>query len=76
MARDPFVSAFHGAIDIIDATEPVIRDMIESDLMDVAGVNRTKVTDAVTAANALARRIAAVRAAAIKQAFQLLRSVP
>jgi hypothetical protein len=75
MARDPFISAFHGAINILDATEPVIRDMIESDLMDVAGINRAKVSDVITAGHALARRIAIVRERAIKEAFQLLKDV-
>lgn len=75
--KDPhnknIVAAFMQAIYIIDHTEPMIRDMIESDLMDVAGINRTKVKSAMTASRTLAQKIAIIRMKAIKKAFRYLR---
>lgn len=75
--RDPhtkhIVQTFAGAIDILDESEPVIRDLIENRLMDVAGINRTKVSDAVTTGNNLAKEIAAIRAHHLKRAFRHLR---
>jgi hypothetical protein len=77
MARDPHAAnisrTFAEAIAHLDASEPLIRDMIENELMDVAGINRTKVSDAVTAGTNLAKRIAEVRVHHIKRAFRHLR---
>lgn len=64
---------FKQAVHIIDQTEPVIRDMIESDLMEVAGFNGVKVRGTVKIGKLLAEKIAAVRAKAIKEAFRYLR---
>lgn len=76
-ATDPhglyIVQTFHRAIDILDETESQIRDMIEGELMDVAGINRTKVSDAMLAADALVQKIVAIRIEAIKQTFRYLR---
>lgn len=75
--RDPhtqhIIRTFMEAINHVDESEPLIRDMIESELMDVAGINRTKVSDAVTAGNNLAKKIAAVRQQHIVRAFRHLR---
>lgn len=77
MASDPhakhIVRHFHDAIAIIDSTEPMIRHLIESELMDVAGINRTRISDAKTAATELTKKIVAIRTKAIKQAFRHLR---
>lgn len=77
MARDPEALAigrvFEHAIGLLDNTEPVVRDMIESELMDVAGINRTKVSDAITAGTELTHRIARVRRAGLRRAFEYLR---
>lgn len=74
---DPYtqhiIRTFHEAVSKLDASEPIIRDMIENDLMDVAGINRTKVSDAVTAGQTLAQKIASVREQHIKIAFRHLR---
>lgn len=75
--RDPYtqeiIVAFMEAVNHIDASEPAIRDMIEGDLMDIAGINRTKVSDAITAGNNLAKKIAALREKHIKRAFRHIR---
>lgn len=67
------IRTFFQAINHLDETEPLMRDMIESDLMDVAGINRTKVSDAVNAGNTLAKKIAALRKQHIIRAFRHLR---
>jgi hypothetical protein len=67
------VKHFHHAISILDSTEPMIRHLIESELMDVAGINRTRVGDARKAADEVTKKIVAIRANAIKQAFRHLR---
>jgi len=75
--RDPYtqeiIVAFMEAVNHLDASEPAIRDLIEGDLMDIAGFNRTKVSDAITAGNNLAKKIAALREKYIKRAFRHLR---
>jgi hypothetical protein len=75
--KDPhaknIVAAFHHAISILDQTEPQIRDLIESELMDVAGINGGKVKDAMLATDTLVQKIMALRLVAIKQAFRHLR---
>lgn len=75
--RDPhtqhIIRTFYEAINHIDLSEPVIRDMIESELMDIAGVSGTKVSAAVTAGNNVAKKISALRAQHIKRAFRHLR---
>jgi hypothetical protein len=67
------VKTFHEAIDILDQSEPKIRDMIETHLMDVAGINRTKVSDAMLSADELTKHITALRHHHIKAAFRHLR---
>jgi hypothetical protein len=67
------VKTFHEALDILDQSEPAIRDMIEGGLMDVAGINRTKVSDAMLTKDELTKRIVALRHHHIKAAFRHLR---
>lgn len=67
------IRTFMEAINILDASESQIRDAVESDLMDVAGINRTKVGSVVGAGKALAVKIAAIREQHIKAAFRHLR---
>lgn len=57
-------ATFKQAIDMIDETEPQVRDLVEKRLMNPAG---RKVTAALT------KEIAAVRSKAIKRAFRHLR---
>lgn len=75
--KDPhtrnIIALFAQATHIIDRTEPLIRDMIESDLMDVAGLDGAKVKGTVAAGKKLAAKIAVVRTRAIKDAFRYLR---
>lgn len=75
--KDPhgvhIVRSFHHAISILDETESQIRDLIEGELMDVAGINRTKVSDAMLASDALVKKIVGIRVQAMKQAFRHLR---
>lgn len=77
MVSDPHAGHIHRtfkeAIDILDQSEVKVRDMIENGLMDIAGINRTKVSDAVSAGKKLAQQIAAHRTAHIKAAFRHLR---
>lgn len=74
---DPYtqhiVRTFQEAIKKLDASEPLIRDMIENDLMDVAGINRTKVSDAMLSKDELVKKITALREQHIKIAFRHLR---
>ena len=51
----------------------MIRDLIETRLMDVAGINRTKVSDAMLSRDELAKHITAIRTQHIKAAFKHLR---
>ena len=75
--RDPhtqrIIQVFNEAINHLDESEPAIRDLIENRLMDVAGINRIKVSDAVTAGTNLAKEIAAIREQHLKRAFRHLR---
>ena len=75
--RDPHArrigATFQEAINIVDETEPLIRHIIESELMDVAGFNKTKVGEAGLAADAVTKKIMAIRAKALKRAFRHLR---
>lgn len=67
------IGHFSVAMGYLDASEPKIRDLIESGLMDVAGVNGTKVTGAKKATDAIMAQIIPLRTKAIKQAFRHLR---
>ena len=67
------VKTFHEAIDMLDQCEPKIRDLIETHLMDVAGINRTKVSDAMLTKDELTKHIVALRHHHIKAAFRHLR---
>lgn len=59
------------AISIIDATEPQVRHLIETRLMDIG--TGTKVKYASGAAKKLAFEISQIRAKAIRNAFRHLR---
>lgn len=67
------VKTFHEALDMLDQSEPQIRDMIETHLMDVAGINKTKVKDAMLTRDELTKRIVALRHHHLKAAFRHLR---
>lgn len=67
------VKTFHEAIDILDRCEPQIRDLIEVNLMDKAGINKTKVSDAMLTRDELTNKIVALRHRHIKAAFRHLR---
>jgi hypothetical protein len=72
-ATPHIVKTFHEAIGILDQCEPKIRDLIETHLMDVAGINRTKVSDAMLTKDELTKHIVALRHHHIKAAFRHLR---
>lgn len=61
------------AIAILDESELPLRDMIERDLANIAGVPGTKYGDATKAVDALMKKITRLRVNAIKKAFRLLR---
>ncbi len=67
------VRTFHEALDILDASEPPVRDLIEKSLVNVAGINNTKVSDAMLTRDELAKEIARIRYHHIKLAFRHLR---
>jgi hypothetical protein len=75
--KDPFVrhvvQTFAKAISMLDKSEPLIRDIIENDLMDVAGINRAKVSDVIIAGDETAKRVSAIRLKSIKTVFRYLR---
>lgn len=64
---------FATSLSILDATEPQIRHLIETSLMDIAGVSGTKISHAAVSAKKLADQINAIRAKAIRAAFRHLR---
>jgi len=64
---------FKEAISILDQSEAPIRDLIETRLMDVAGVNRTKVSDAMLTRDELTKHVVAIRHQHIRAAFKHLR---
>jgi hypothetical protein len=76
--KDPLAAkirrTFEEAVAMVDASEDKIRAMIENDLMDVAGINRTKVSDAILACDDLSKKISAIRHHHIKKAFQHLKA--
>lgn len=65
--------AWSKAIMVLDASEVLIRDLIERELADVARAAHVKVKDAIIVANRLTARVRAVRERAIKTAFRLVR---
>ena len=67
------VKTFHEALDILDQGEPKIRDLIEVNLMDTAGVNKTRVSDAMLTRDELTKMIVKIRHHHIKAAFRHLR---
>ena len=69
----PLVRVWNPAIGIIDRTEPRLRDLIERELIDVAGIDHTRVGDAMQATEDLMKLIRPVRTKAIKKAFRYLR---
>jgi hypothetical protein len=75
--RDPHTNrirqVFIDAINHLDKSEPVIRDLIESRLMDIGGISGTKVSAAASAATSLAKEISVIRRKHIREAFQYLR---
>lgn len=75
--RDPatahIVKTVHEAVALLDRSEAQIRDLIETSLMDVAGVNRTKVSDAMLTRDELTKQVLALRLQHLKAAFKHLR---
>jgi hypothetical protein len=75
--KDPhgprIVKVFHEALDILDQSEPLVRDLIECRLMNVAGVNNTKVSDAMLKRDDLTKEVIRIRQHHIKAAFRHLR---
>lgn len=61
------------AINILDETEPVVRDLIERELASIAGISGTRYGDAMRATDALMKQIRRVRTDAIKKAFRFIR---
>ena len=68
-----WIKAWNTAINIIDKSELEVRDAIERDLADLAGLSGIKYGEAMRAADKLSVKIKAIREAAIKQAFRYLR---
>jgi hypothetical protein len=68
------VTVWNTAIAIIDQSEVRIRDMIERDLVDVAGISGIHYGEAMKAADQLMKKIKVIRVRAIKKAFRHLRS--
>jgi len=69
-----FIKIWNGTVAILDQSEIRVRDMIERDLVDVAGISGIRVGEAMKAADRAAARVAIVRTKAIKKAFRYLRS--
>lgn len=65
---------FKQALDILDASEPAIREVIESELFDCTGPNSSKKNMSKKAVARAMARIAAIRTDHVKRAFRHLRS--
>lgn len=65
---------FKEALDILDQSEPLMREVIESELFDAAGVNNTKKNLSKKATNRVMKKIVAIRTHHIKAAFKHLRA--
>ena len=68
------VTIWNTAIAMLDRTEPAIRDIIERDLVNIAGMSGIRYGEAMRAADKLGKKIERIRTRAIKQAFRHLRS--
>jgi hypothetical protein len=62
------------ALDILDASEPLMREVIESELFDCTGPNSTKRNMTKKATDRAMKRIAAIRTDHIKRCFRHLRA--
>lgn len=67
------VLAWNTAIALLDETEVRVRDLIERELVNVAGVDRTRYTDGMKAVDKLVEKIGRIRIAAIKRGFRHVR---
>lgn len=61
------------AISILDKSEVEIRDLIERDLQDIAGVSGTRYGTAMRVVDRLMVKIKSIRIQAVKQAFRFIR---
>lgn len=68
------IGHFKQALDILDASEAQAREVIESTLMDVSGINATKKNMAEAAVQDCLAQYAAVRLEAFRKAFRFLRA--
>jgi hypothetical protein len=71
---DHIRKTFQQALDILDQSEPLMREVIESELFDVAGVNNTKRNMSKAATNKVMKKIVAIRTHHLKAAFKHLRA--
>jgi hypothetical protein len=67
------VKVWNTAIGHLDRTEPRLRDLIERELLDVAGLAHSHIGDAMQATKALMDKITPIRLKAIKKAFRYVR---
>jgi hypothetical protein len=74
MSAEHARKTFQQALDILDASEPAIREIIESELFDCTGPNSTKRNMTKKAVKQAMARITAVRTHHVKQAFRHLRA--
>lgn len=65
---------FKEALDILDASEPLIREAIESGLFEVTGPNNTKKNLSKKAQEQVMQKIVAIRTHHVKKAFRHLRA--
>jgi hypothetical protein len=67
------IQAWNTAIALLDETEVKVRDLIERELVNVAGVNNTRYGDAMKAADKLIEQISRIRTTTFKRAFRHVR---
>jgi hypothetical protein len=67
------VKVWNTAISILDRSEVVIRDLIERELADIAGLSGVPVGDAMQTTKDLMDKVRPVRQRALKKAFRYLR---
>jgi hypothetical protein len=67
------VSVWNNAIAMLDRSEPAIRDVIERDLSNFAGLSGIKLGSAIRKGNKVSKKVCKIRARAVKAAFRYLR---
>ena len=72
--RATHVAAWRSIIPALDKSEMMVRDIIERDLADLAGISGIRVGQTMKLADRVAKKVSALRTQTIKNVFRQLRS--